>query len=122
MDRVRSAVPAEARGTGINFDISHFVAAGYAVDEMIRQLVPYSIHTHVKDGRMEDGKVRFLLPGEGDLDWAAYFRGMAQAGWTGPITVEVTAQIFNLSDYDPWPAAEFSLATLREARRAAGVR
>jgi sugar phosphate isomerase/epimerase len=110
MERVHSP------SLGINFDISHFAVAGYPRAETIRTLAPYAIHTHVKDGRMVDGKVQFLLPGEGDFDYAAYFREMAEAGWTGCITVEVSAQIFNRPGYDPWPAAQFSLETLRRAR------
>ena len=66
-----------------------------------------------------DGKVKFLLPGEGDFDYPAYFREMAQAGYTGCITAEVSAQIFNQPGYDPWPAARFCLETLRNARETA---
>ena len=106
---------------GINFDISHFAVGGYPRAETIRALAPYSFHTHVKDGRMEEGKVRFLLPGEGEFDYPAYFQEMAAAGYRGPITVEITAQIFNLPEYDPWPAARFSLETLQRARSASGV-
>ena len=113
MEQVRS--PA----LGINFDISHFDVAGYPRAETIRALVPYAIHTHVKDGRMVDGKVRFQLPGEGEFDYTAYFREMAEAGWTGAVTVEVSAQIFNQPGYDSWEAARFSLETLRRAREAA---
>lgn len=104
---------------GINFDISHFEVAGYPRAETIRKLAPYAIHTHVKDGYMQDGKVQFQLPGEGTLDYAAYFREMAEAGWTGPITVEISGQIFNRPGYDAWADAQFSLNTLRRARAAA---
>lgn len=104
---------------GINFDISHFDAGGYDRVETIRTLARYALHTHVKDGKTVDGKVLFQLPGEGGQDYEPYFREMARAGWTGPITVEVTAQIFNLPDYDPWPAAQSCLDTLRRARAAA---
>jgi sugar phosphate isomerase/epimerase len=104
---------------GINFDISHFAVAGYPRGETIRSLAPYALHTHVKDGRMSDGDVRFLLPGEGDFDYTAYFREMAEAGYDGAVTAEVSAQIFNLPDYDPWGAAGFCFETLSKARRKA---
>lgn len=106
---------------GLNFDISHFAVADYPRAETIRALARYAFHTHVKDGRMEEGSVRFLLPGEGGCDYTAYFREMAEAGYQGPITVEITAQIFNLPEYDPWPAAQFSLETLQQARTESGV-
>lgn len=108
----------------LNFDISHFAVAGYPLEDTVAKLVPFSIHTHVKDGRMVDGKVEWLLPGEGDFDYVAYFRAMAGSGWSGCITVEISGMIFNKPGYDPWPAAEFSLKTLstaqKQARAAAG--
>ena len=105
-----------ARALGLNFDISHFTVAGYPLKETIRTLVPYSWHTHVKDGYMMDGRVQFQLPGEGDTDYVQYFRTMAECGWSGPITVEISAQIFNRDDYEPWGAAEYCLRKLHEAQ------
>lgn len=104
---------------GINFDISHFAVAGYPRAETIRVLAPYALHTHVKDGRMVEGEVRFLLPGEGDFNYAAYFREMAVAGYDGAVTAEVSAQIFNRPGYYPWSAARFCFETLSLARRQA---
>jgi inosose dehydratase len=104
---------------GINFDISHFEAIGYPRERSITELVPYALHTHVKDVRIADGKVQFLLPGESGFDYGAYFREMAAAGWNGSVCVEVSAQIFNRPGYDPWDAAAYSLQVLTEARAAA---
>ena len=70
---------------------------------------------------MEQGRVRYLLPGEGDTDYVAYFEEMDRAGWSGCITVEITAMIFRREDYDPWVAAEFSFQTLHEARAKADI-
>lgn len=99
----------------INFDISHFIAGGFDLEETIAALAPISIHTHVKDGRVESGRVRYLLPGDGGIDYVKYYRAMAKAGWFGHICVEITAQIFNLPDYDPWSAAEKSYRVLRQS-------
>ena len=103
----------------LNFDISHFAVAGYPMEETVKKLAPYAIHTHVKDGRMVDGKVQWLLPGEGDFDYTAYFRAMAETDFTGCITVEISGMIFNKPDYDAWVAAEFSWKTLSTAREQA---
>jgi inosose dehydratase len=117
VEQARAALgPRQAPALGINFDISHFAAVGIPRAETIRTLAPYAFSTHVKDGYLADGKVVFQLPGEGDFDYPAYFREMAQAGWSGPITVEVSAQIFNRPGYDPWPAARFCRERLRRAR------
>ena len=106
---------------GLNFDISHFSVQGMPDAEVIASMAPPAIHTHVKDGRMVDGKVQFLLPGEGDTDYAGYFRLMAEADYDGFITVEVSGQIFNAEGYDPWEAARYSAETLLTARKASGV-
>ncbi len=105
----------------LNFDISHFALIGLGIEECVTPLVPYAAHTHVKDGRMEGGKVRFLLPGEGDFDYPAYLKAMQKAGWTGHITVEISGQIWNAPGYDALEAARKSYAALDEAFRAAGV-
>jgi len=100
----------------LNFDISHFAVAGYPLEGTVLDLAPLAIHTHVKDGCMVDGKVQWLLPGEGNFDYVAYFQAMAQANWRGCITVEISGMIFNKPDHAPWPAAEFSWQTLSTAR------
>ena len=105
----------------LNFDISHFAVTGYPLDDTVAQLAPLAIHTHVKDGRLVDGKVQWLLPGEGDFDYMAYFRAMAKADWRGCITVEISGMIFNKPNYDPWHAAEFSWKTLSTGRKEAKI-
>jgi hydroxypyruvate isomerase len=115
MERVHSAT------CGLNLDLSHFVVAGFPWQDSVRDLARYAFHTHVKDGFMEDGKVRFQLPGEGDLDYANYFRAMRDAGYEGAVSAEVSVQISGRPDYEPWRAAEFCLQTLRSARESASV-
>jgi len=105
----------------INFDISHFWVQGMATADVAPPLVPHSVHTHIKDGVLEDGKVRFLLPGEGPHDLVEYFRAMHAAGYRGFITVEVSAHIYRREDYDPWAAAQFCWDALSRARAAAGL-
>ena len=105
----------------LNFDISHFDLIGLGIDECVAPLAPHSVHTHVKDGHMVDGKVQFLLPGQGDFDYVAYLKAMEAAGWTGHITVEISGQIWNRPDYDPIAAAAESYAALDSAFKLAGV-
>ncbi|MDE0506839.1 MAG: sugar phosphate isomerase/epimerase [Candidatus Poribacteria bacterium] len=103
----------------LNFDISHFAVAGYPLEDTVARLAPLAIHTHVKDGRMATGRVEWLLPGEGDFDYTAYFREMAKADWRGCITVEISGMIFSKPNYDPWGAGVFSWNTLRAASKEA---
>ena len=61
---------------------------------------------------MVDGKVRFALPGDDQLDLAAYLRAVRAAGLDVPITAEVSGQIWGRPDYDPWPVARRCFANL----------
>ena len=106
----------------LNFDVSHFDLQGYAVPYAIALLAPLAVHAHVKDGRMVEGKVEFLLPGEGGFDYAAYFEAMARAGYDGYVTVEISGQISRRADYAPYAAALFSHRTLASALAEAGPR
>ncbi len=49
-------------------------------------------HVHIKDydGQMVDqiGRRRYLHPGEGKIDFARFFRGLAQQGFNGSISLE----------------------------------
>ena len=103
----------------LNFDYSHYLVQGIELRESLDLTADYSVHTHIKDGRMVDGKVQFALPGDEQLDLAAYLRAVRAAGLEVPITVEVSAQLWGRDDYDPWPVAQHCYANLAAARRAA---
>jgi inosose dehydratase len=62
--------------------------------------------------------VRFLLPGDAATDYAAYFRLLRQHGYSGPLIIEVSSQIFNRPGYDPIATAEKCYAALAPAVRA----
>ena len=100
----------------LNFDISHFAVLGYDLHRCVDMCMPHAVHTHVKDGYMVDGRVQFQLPGEGSLDLVAYMRALVRAGLDVPVYVEVSRQLSELPDYDPWNAAEFCYRALDEAR------
>ena len=106
----------------LNFDISHFDIQDYAVPYTVALLAPLAVHAHVKDGRMADGKVQFLLPGEGGFDYVAYLKAMARAGYDGFITVEISGQLSGPEGYDPYAAAQSSYRTLAHAFVEAGLR
>jgi sugar phosphate isomerase/epimerase len=105
----------------LNFDHSHFHVAGMEIEHCANLMAPYSVHTHLKDGFRADGKVKYLLPGDGDLDLERYFRAVSAAGIEVPITVEVSGQISNLEDYDPWATARACYESMRAGMEKAGV-
>jgi len=106
----------------LNLDISHFDVQGYAVPYTIALLAPLAVHAHVKDARMVEGTVQFLLPGEGGFDYVAYLAAMRQAGYDGFITVEISGQISGRPGYAPYAAAHSSRLVLARAFEAAGLR
>jgi len=105
----------------LNFDHSHFLVVGMDLRHCADLCLPFAAHTHIKEGTMADGKVAFLLPGQGTLDMAGFVRTVADARPDLPIVAEVSAQIWRRQDYDPWGTAEFCYRALRDARGEAGV-
>ena len=105
----------------LNFDNSHFEVMGCALDEYVPLLAPYAVHTHVKDQRGISPDYEFLVPGEGEFDYAHYLTAMEQAGYNGFITVEISKQVQNRQGYDPAAVATRSFETLSAAAAEAGM-
>lgn len=103
------------------YDWSHFQHRDLAMEATLRALLPHAAaFVHVKDVRVEKGRVRFLLPGDGDVDYVALFRGLVGHKWQGCVCVEVSGMIWNQKGYDPVAAARRSFRHLADARRKAG--
>lgn len=97
------------------YDYSHFELQGIDMEQSMKALLPRTKFIHVKDSVGEPGKFQFLLPGEGRTDYVKYFTLLKQHGYTGPVCVEVSGQIFNKPGYDPIAAARKSYAALSNA-------
>jgi inosose dehydratase len=104
------------------FDYSHFTLRGLPLRQTLTALVPHTAFVHVKDARGNADKFEFLLPGEGGVDYPAYFREARALRYRGPVVVEVSGQISNRPDYDPVAAARRSYTNLAPALRQAGLR
>jgi sugar phosphate isomerase/epimerase len=87
------------------YDYSHFQLQGLAMAESMSQLLPRSAFVHVKDARQSGEKWQFVLPGEGTIDYAEYFRLLSASGYRGDAVVEVSGQVFSQPGYDPVAAA-----------------
>ncbi len=99
----------------VAYDYSHFELAGIDMEESMKLLLPRTKFIHVKDSVGEPSKFQFLLPGEGRTDYGKYFAALKQHAYTGPVLVEVSAQISNKPGYDPIAAAKKSYAALSAA-------
>ena len=105
----------------LNFDYSHFELLDIPLAQALEQLIPHALGVHVKDVRGRQPDFAFLLPGEGELDYADYVRRLCATGYGGYITVEISGQVFGAAAYDPLAAAAFSYRTLSDAVAAAGM-
>jgi sugar phosphate isomerase/epimerase len=103
------------------FDISHFNIRGIDIDEVVAQLAPHSLHTHVKDERGVAPDHDFLIPGEGEMDYVRYLKAMARAGYSGYVTTEISVMVQRRPDYDPLAAATQSYQVLSRAFEEAGI-
>lgn len=99
----------------VDFDYSHFQLAGFSLEDSLKPLLPYTKFIHVKDSVQEGKKFHFVLPGEGNTDYVAYFKLLQAQRYSGPVVVEVSAQVFNKPGYDPIAAARQSYAALSAA-------
>jgi len=98
------------------FDHSHFALQGLKLSETLPKLLPLTSFVHIKDAKGKPDKFEFLLPGDGDTDYADYFARLTKADYAGPVVVEVSGQISNKSGYDPVMAAKRCFANLAKVR------
>ena len=96
----------------LTYDFSHYELRGYALAPTWKDLAPHAAFIHVKDSEGTAAKFKFLLPGEGRIDYANYAALVQAAGYRGPVVVEVSGLIFNQKGYDPIAAAKKSYAAL----------
>ncbi len=85
---------------GLNFDPSHLVWQGIDIPRAIREFAGRIVHAHAKDERVDRDRLyeRGILglgwhvpklPGLGEVDWSAFFAALTDAGYRGPLCIEV---------------------------------
>jgi len=99
----------------LNYDYSHYQAEGFELEPTLRAVIPHTGFIHMKDLAVGVKPVKYLLVGEGRIDYVKYFRVLRELKYTGPILVEVSAQIHRLPGYQPIPTAEKCYAVLSKA-------
>ncbi len=103
------------------YDYSHLWLAGHELVPSLQALIPVSPYIHLKDARRTPAKHEFLLPGDGSTDYVEMFRQLGQLGYEGHATVEVSAQIHRLDDYQPIAAASLCYERMAAAFEEAGL-
>lgn len=72
----------------------------------MEQVVPRSVFVHIKDTIGPAPNHRFVLPGDGPVDFKSYAKNLIELGYRGPVLVEVSIDVFGHPGYDPVKAAE----------------
>jgi sugar phosphate isomerase/epimerase len=85
---------------GLNFDPSHLVWQQINCVRCVREFGPRIVHVHAKDTRIDRDRLYATgvlglgwhvpkLPGLGEVDWSALFAALTDAGYRGPVCIEV---------------------------------
>ena len=105
----------------VTLDISHFEVQAIAAAEVVAALAPVMRAVEVKDERGVYPDFEFLIPGEGEMDYAGFLRILAAAGFDGSVSVEISKFRQAVPGYDPLSAAAQSYRVLAAAFESAEV-
>lgn len=82
---------------GINLDTGHLHIQELCTVEDISSLGDRIFHVHVEG--MKRSEHRHLIPGQGDVSWGNLFRGLAEAGYGGSLTIDLFDIPVDWKDY-----------------------
>jgi sugar phosphate isomerase/epimerase len=87
---------------GLNYDPSHLIWQGMDEIAPIAEFAPRFHHVHAKDARVERRRLNEVgvlavplafhtpkLPGLGDVRWGGFFAELTNAGYDGPVCIEL---------------------------------
>lgn len=106
----------------IIYDYSHFQVEGFGLEDSLKRLLPYAPFISVKDATGTPDKHTYLLPGDGTIDYPAYFALLKRVGYRGFISVEVSANVFQKPGYDAIAATKLCYQRLAPLMAQAGIR
>lgn len=103
--RMFEIIPSES--FGLNYDPSHLRMQLIDPIAPIREFGPRIFHTHAKDMRVDMHSLNEVgsleppmsrstakIPGYGDINWGAFLGALTDAGYDGPVCVEVEDEAF----------------------------
>lgn len=103
--RMFEAIPSES--FGLNYDPSHLRMQLMDPVAPIREFGPKIFHTHAKDMRIDPERLDDVgslappmdratakLPGLGDIDWGKWIGALGDAGYDGPVCIEVEDEAY----------------------------
>lgn len=96
-----------SRSLGLNYDPSHLVWQQMDYIAPLREFKDRLFHVHAKDARVDRRKLDDVgilatpleyhdpkLPGGGDIDWKRFLAALADAGYDGPLCIELEDRAF----------------------------
>lgn len=111
---------------GLNYDPSHLVMQLMDPIGPIREFGPRIFHTHAKDMRIDRHRLDDVgslevpmtrstakIPGLGDVNWGQWIGALTDAGYDGPVCVEVEDEAFHHSLEDRKRSLRISRAVLQ---------
>lgn len=122
--RMFETIPSES--FGLNYDPSHLRMQLMDPIAPIREFGPRIFHAHAKDMRIDWHRLNDVgsfvppmersaakVPGLGDVDWGAFVGALSDAGYDGPVCVEVEDEAFEGSVERRRQSLELSYRVLR---------
>ncbi len=90
---------------GLNIDPSHLIWQHIDYARAVRDFAKRIVHVHAKDTRIDADKLYAhgilglgwhipKLPGLGDVNWGQFFSALNEAGYKGPVCIEVEDRAF----------------------------
>jgi sugar phosphate isomerase/epimerase len=104
------------------YDYGHFYVLGLDLMTTLEQLLPRSILVTVKDSSGDRANPKWLIPGDGKVDYVAYFKKLQSMRYRGFILVEVSTTIHSRPGYDPVETTKRCYSNLLPALVASGIR
>ena len=96
-----------SKNFGLNYDPSHFILQRMNPVAPLREFRDKLFHVHAKDVRFRHERIDDVgifafpaewhqprIPGLGDIDWARFIAALLEAGYTGPVCIEVEDDTF----------------------------
>ncbi len=123
-DRMFNDIPSDH--FGLNYDPSHLVWQMMDWEAPLWQYTNKLFHVHAKDVRLDKHRLNRVgimahplefhtpkLPGAGEINWGRFFSVLADAGYDGPVCVEVEDRVFEESDEARVKSLEVSFRYLK---------
>ncbi len=106
---------------GLNFDPSHLIWQQIDIPKALREFGSRLVHVHAKDARLDRHKLDDVgilgldwhtpkLPGLGDVAWGPFFAALTDAGYNGPVCIEVEDRAYEKT-------LEDRIRSLRQSKR-----